>query len=63
MSEPLEEYKAALINIIIWYRDEYHRQANGIHDDLITAVNRATTAEQLDDVECVLDDWFDGPPD
>ena len=59
---PLDEYKESLVSTIAWYRDHYHRAVFG-HDDLIEQVRMATSEEELDSVERVLDDWFDGPPD
>lgn len=54
--EVLEEklYQESLIDLIVWYRDEYHRKDFG-HNDLIEQVKK----NNLEGVERTLDSWLD----
>lgn len=57
--ETFAEYKQSLIELLIWYRDEYHRTDKGGHDELIQQVEQATTQEELSPVEQIIDGWLD----
>jgi hypothetical protein len=52
-----EEDKESLIDLIIWYRDEYHKKEFG-HNELIEQVRNAQKIEDLSGVEQVVDGWL-----
>ena len=60
--QPLdEEYRDSLIDLITWYRDEYHR-ADWAHSEMIEQVKAAVTLDDVAGIEQTLDGWLDGPP-
>lgn len=54
----LVEEQEALIGLITWYRDEYHRQDFG-HTEMIEEIKRATDLAQLEPHWRRTDDWYD----
>ncbi len=57
----LEQDRKSLIEIIEWYRDEYHKGLwnNNFHNDLIEQVKNAQTEKELEYLEKVVDGWLD----
>ncbi len=55
----IEKDKQYLIDLIIWYRDEYHHDQNLSHNDLIKMVESATNFDQLSLIEQIVDSWLD----
>ena len=58
MNKQLEDAKEALIGIIEWYRDEYHH-ADWIHTESIEKIKLATTLEELEPYENMVDSWLE----
>jgi hypothetical protein len=56
--DDLEESKNSIIELIIWYRDEYHKQDFG-HTKMIEDIKQITTIEDLDQFDKILDSWLD----
>lgn len=54
----LEKDKQGLIDLIIWYRDEYHH-GDWCHSELIERVKNATTYDHLDPIYQIVDGWID----
>ena len=54
----MNEEKESLINLIIWYRDEYHKGDFG-HNDLIQIVKEAKISNELEHVWQIVDGWLD----
>lgn len=52
-----EEEKTILIDLISWYKNEYHKKDFG-HEELIEKVNIAKTKEDLDNVWQIVDGWL-----
>ncbi|MEI8270489.1 MAG: hypothetical protein WCG45_03905 [bacterium] len=61
-NETLEEEKQALIDLVIWYRDEYHKSEFG-HNEMIEGIKEAKTSKDLDVFYQWTDSWIDGPLD
>jgi uncharacterized coiled-coil DUF342 family protein len=59
MENLYENSKKYLIELIEWYRDEYHKGNDDYHNELIERLRNATTKEEIDSVERMLDDWLD----
>lgn len=57
-AERLEEEKRGLIDLIMWYRTDYHKSDFG-HRELIEQVDAAQTTEDLESVYQVVDGWLD----
>lgn len=55
----LEERRQSLIDVIEWYRDEYHK-ADFCHTELIEKVEQAADEDELSVYEQVVDGWLDG---
>ena len=53
-----EEDKQAMIELIEWYRDEYHRKDFG-HNEMIEKIKTTSDAEELKFIESVVDGWID----
>ncbi len=53
-----EEDKEGLIDLITWYRDEYHKNDFG-HTEMIEQVKEATNDKELDMIERIADGWLD----
>lgn len=56
--DSLKEEKKALIDLIVWYRDEYHRKDFG-HTEMIEKIKQATTSKELDSYHQITDFWLD----
>jgi hypothetical protein len=54
----LAEEQECLINIITWYRDEYHRMDWG-HTQMIEEIRAITDVAQLEPYWQRTDDWLD----
>jgi hypothetical protein len=54
----LEEAKSSIIELIVWYRDKYHKKDFG-HTKMIENINQITKIEDLDQFEQILDLWLD----
>lgn len=54
----LEEDKRSLIDLIIWYRDEYHRKDFG-HTKMIEAIKLVKYNFELYKFEQTVDTWLD----
>lgn len=54
----LENQKNDLIDLIIWYRDKYHK-SDSIHSDLIERVSNCKSINSLYEVWDVVDRWLD----
>lgn len=54
----MTEDKQALIDLILWYRDEYHKIEFG-HNELIQQIKDAKTQDQLSIIEQIVDSWLD----
>ena len=50
----LERDKDSLINLILWYRDEWHRKDFG-HEE----IRKASTSRDLEIPERIVDGWLD----
>ena len=55
--DKLRAEKEDLVDVLLWYRDEYHHSDFG-HSDMIAKVKVATTAEELERIEKVIDGWL-----
>lgn len=53
-----EEDKQALIDLIIWYRDEYHRKDFG-HSEMIEKIKSTNDKKELGIIEQTVDLWLD----
>jgi len=56
--ERLNDRKNNLIELIEWYRDEYHKNEFG-HNELIERVNKAMSDDEIDRVWQIVDGWID----
>ncbi len=54
----LEEEKQALIDLIIWYRDEYHKK-DFCHTEMIDKIRQIVDAQELDQYWQIVDAWLD----
>lgn len=54
----LEDDKQALIDLIIWYRDKYHKKDFG-HTEMIEAIKKCRYNFELHKYEQQLDSWLD----
>jgi len=54
----LEEDKKGLIDLILWYRDEWHKKDFG-HTEMIEKIQLVTKIEDLDFFEQTVDGWLD----
>ncbi len=52
-----ESYRRSLIELIIWYRDDYHRQDCG-HSQLIERLKEAASMDDIDPIDQILDGWL-----
>jgi len=52
------EDKEALVDLIIWYRDEYHRTDFG-HSDLINKIMATNDDILLNQYELIVDGWLE----
>lgn len=53
-----EDDKQGLIDLIVWYRDDYHKGDFG-HDELIDRVKAASSDNEIEQVEKIVDGWID----
>lgn len=56
-----EEDKKAIIEIIEWYRDDYHKFDCG-HNDMIETIRTTNDEGEIKLIEEIIDGWVDGPP-
>lgn len=56
--EKLEEDKNGLIDLIKWYRDEWHR-VDGSHSEMIENVKKVQDEKELSFYEKIVDGWLD----
>ncbi len=54
----IEEDKKYLINLIRWYRDEYHKEDFG-HSEFIENISKLTKSSELEPYYQIVDDWLD----
>ena len=54
----LEEHKQALIDLIKWYRDEYHKKDFG-HTEMMEEIAAITDAKDLEAYDRTTDMWLD----
>lgn len=54
----IEEDKKYLINLIKWYRDEYHKEDFG-HSEFIENISKLTKSSELEPYYQIVDDWLD----
>ena len=56
-----KEDRQSLIDLIEWYRDDYHRNVNFCHSYklMIETIKTTTSEETLDIYEKIVDDWLD----
>lgn len=54
----LEEDKKSLINLILWYKNEYHKKDFG-HSEMIEEIRKINKKEDLEPYEKVIDSWLD----
>lgn len=54
----MDKEKEALIDLIRWYKDEYHKQDFG-HSKLIEEINKLTKSSELEPYYQVVDSWLD----
>lgn len=52
------ERRNALIELVEWYREKYHKPADG-HRELIEKIKECTTFDELEQYEQVVDGWLD----
>ena len=57
-SDNLEEYKQALIELIEWYRDEYHK-SDFCHTEMIEKIKQSQDEKELSTYEQIIDGWLD----
>lgn len=50
--------KKALIDLIKWYRDEYHKKDFG-HTEMIEILEKTEDEEVIESYERLVDDWLD----
>lgn len=53
-----EEDKQAMIELIEWYRDEYHRKDFG-HSEMIEKIKTTSDAKELKFIESIVDGWIE----
>lgn len=58
MTDEMQEQKESLIELIEWYRDEYHKK-DSVHNDLIEKIKNTTDQKVLDLYEKTVDGWLD----
>lgn len=58
MAESLQESKDALIDLIIWYRDEYHKK-DSVHTKMIAKITNLSTSEELEHYWKIVDGWLE----
>lgn len=56
--ETFEEYKQSLVELVEWYRDEYHKKDFG-HNKMIEEISKARDPRDLETHERILDFWLD----
>ena len=54
----LEEDKISLIELIEWYRDDYHKKDFG-HTQMIQEIRTIDNVKNLEPYNQVLDQWLD----
>lgn len=54
----LEDDKQSLIDIVIWYRDEYSKGAKTYYDGLIKKIRNTKTQKELSTFEQIIDSWM-----
>jgi hypothetical protein len=54
----LEEDKQSLIELIEWYRDEYHK-SDFYHTEMIEKIKQIQDEKELSIYEQVVDEWLD----
>jgi len=59
MPAELTDEQKALIELIEWYRDEYHRCKLGTHNDLIRRTREAESEDDIEQIWHVVDSWLD----
>ena len=58
MKDSLEEDKQALIELIEWYRDEWHK-SDFCHTEMIEKIKQVKTKQELGIYEQVVDGWLE----
>ncbi len=53
-----EERKESLIELIEWYRDDYHGR-DFIHSEMIENIRKIETLKELELQEKIVDGWLD----
>lgn len=52
----LDEDKQVLIDLVLWYQEEYHHRD---YSDFIEKIKNAKNIEELSIYEKIVDDWLD----
>ncbi len=58
MADSFEEDKQGLIELIEWYRDEYHKN-DFCHTEMIEKIRQIQNQKDLEIYEKVVDGWLD----
>ena len=58
MNEQFDNRKQDLINIIEWYRDEWHK-SDWCHSEMIENINKINDEKQISIYEQVVDGWLE----
>lgn len=57
--DPLLVQKQTLVDLVVWYRDSYHKTDGKTHDELIQKIVDAADAKELEMYEQIVDGWLD----
>ena len=58
VNNSFEEDKQGLIDLIEWYRDEYHK-SDWCHTEMINEIKQIKNANELSHYEQIVDGWLD----
>lgn len=54
----LQDEKQGLIDLIVWYRDDYHKK-DFCHSQMIREIKHVETIKELDRYWKIVDGWLD----
>ena len=55
----LDERREALIELIEWYRDEYHKGDKSHHNEMIEKIRQTDDLKVIEIYEQTVDGWLD----
>ena len=58
--DKFEEDKQGLIDLVVWYRDKYHKMSGEeFHNEIIESISQCKNNEELEIYYRLTDSWLD----